>query len=101
MGKVAAEMADQVIVTSDNPRGENPTDIIDQILAGIPDRRNCHVEIDRRDALKMAIGWAQKNDVVLIAGKGHETYQILKDKTVSFDDRQVAREILADVVRSK
>lgn len=103
MGRVAAELADQVILTSDNPRSESPTAILSDILAGIPDRERRKVlqEVDRRDAIKLAVSLARKDDVVLIAGKGHETVQIFRDRTAGFDDRLVAREVLGEVVRSR
>jgi UDP-N-acetylmuramoyl-L-alanyl-D-glutamate--2,6-diaminopimelate ligase len=102
MGAAAVELADAVHITSDNPRTERPGEIIDQILAGIPGeaRAKVRVNADRRRAIEQAIGEARPGDVVLIAGKGHEDYQILPDgsggtKTVHFDDREVAREALA------
>lgn len=103
MGRVAAELADQVILTSDNPRSESPTAILSDILAGVPERerRKVLLEPDRRDAIKMAVSLARKDDAVLIAGKGHETVQIFRDRTAGFDDRLVAREVLGDVVGSR
>jgi UDP-N-acetylmuramoyl-L-alanyl-D-glutamate--2,6-diaminopimelate ligase len=101
MGLAAAELADVVVVTSDNPRTERPSDIVDEILAGIPGylRHKVQVEVDRKRAIRKAIEQARPGDVVLIAGKGHETEQILPDGrggTVRhhFDDREVAREVL-------
>jgi UDP-N-acetylmuramyl-tripeptide synthetase len=101
MGAAAVELADQVYITSDNPRTERPAAIIDQILAGIPgeSREKVRVDADRRRAIERAIGEARPGDVVLIAGKGHETYQILSDgrggtETIHFDDRQVVREVM-------
>lgn len=104
MGAAASELGDSVIITSDNPRTEDPRAIIDQILTGIPSavRSKCVVEPDRALAIRAAIAQAQPGDVVLIAGKGHEDYQILPDprapggvRKVNFDDRQVGREALA------
>jgi UDP-N-acetylmuramoyl-L-alanyl-D-glutamate--2,6-diaminopimelate ligase len=97
MARVACRWADDVIITSDNPRTEDPKAIIDEILAGVPhDSLNrAAVEVDRRGAIHLAINRSQAGDVVLIAGKGHETYQILGTVKHSFDDRQVAREALA------
>ncbi len=92
MGKVAAEIADKVYITSDNPRNEDPESIISQILAGIIDKSHICVEVDRRLAIIAAIKEAGPKDMVLIAGKGHETYQILSYKTVEFDDAQIAKE---------
>ena len=94
MGEVAARLADQVVLTSDNPRGEDPSAIIDAVLEGIADRSNVIVEPDRRAAIDVALGRAAKGDVVVIAGKGHETTQITGDVVVPFDDRAVARELM-------
>jgi UDP-N-acetylmuramyl-tripeptide synthetase len=90
MGKVAASLSDCCIVTSDNPRSESPEAIINDICKGIPDLKSCIVEPDRKKAIELAIKKSCPEDVVLIAGKGHETYQILKDKTIDFDDRVCA-----------
>lgn len=104
MGEVAAQLADQVIVTSDNPRTERPGDIVDQILAGItPERRSIvNVQVDRDRAIRHAIESAVPGDVVVIAGKGHETEQVLPDGKggtirTHFDDREVARTVLSDL----
>ncbi|MFH0732214.1 MAG: UDP-N-acetylmuramoyl-L-alanyl-D-glutamate--2,6-diaminopimelate ligase [Candidatus Omnitrophota bacterium] len=95
MGKVAANLSDIVIITSDNPRSENPKDIINQIKEGIPaDFKNYIIEQDRARAIKKAIGIAKKGDIVLIAGKGHETYQILKNKVIPFNDKRIAQKCL-------
>lgn len=103
MGAVAADLADRVIVTSDNPRREDPAAIVAQILSGIDGslRSKVLVEIERERAIRRAVMEAEPGDVVLIAGKGHETYQILPDSrggtfTRPFDDREVAREALAE-----
>lgn len=96
MGGVAALGSDMVFVTSDNPRSENPDDIIADIRRGIADRdTELRVEPDRRTAIRAAIGEAQPGDSVLIAGKGHEDYQIFSDRIVHFDDREEAREAMA------
>lgn len=89
MGRAATEIADWTVVTSDNPRSEDPHAIIAQIVAGAVEGRY-EVEPDRRTAIRRAIAWAQPGDVVVIAGKGHETYQILGDRTIHFDDREEA-----------
>ncbi len=105
MGKMAATRSDRVIVTSDNPRTEDPNAIIQEILAGIPDAgkpgSHVSVDLDRRKAIESAIAYAQSGDIVLIAGKGHEDYQILADPMkpggtykIHFDDREVAQEAL-------
>jgi len=92
MGKVASEMADFVIVTSDNPRSEEPQAITGEIAAGIA-KKNYKVILERPRAIEEAIAMAKEGDCVLIAGKGHEAYQILKNTTIAFDDREVARKI--------
>ncbi len=96
MGQTVATVADAVFVTNDNPRSEDPQQIIDEILAGIPDeaRTHCTVEPDRRRAIEAALSSASPGDVVLIAGKGHEDYQIFADRTEHFSDVEVAREFI-------
>lgn len=93
MGTIAEKYADKVIVTSDNPRSENPQQIITDILAGFKSVNEVIVEPDRELAIKEAFKLANMNDVVLVAGKGHEDYQILADETIHFDDREKVREI--------
>jgi len=95
MGRIAAENADTVIVTSDNPRTEKPECIINEILSGIPEGCVPIVLQDRATAIRKAISLAQNGDVVVIAGKGHEDYQILGLERIHFDDREQAREALA------
>ncbi len=97
MGSAAAEHADLVVITSDNPRHEDPQVIIDAAAAGVtPARRDqLHMEIDRRAAIRYAIDLAQPGDIIVLAGKGHETTQTIGDTVIAFDDRQVARELLA------
>ena len=92
MGGIASELADLVIVTSDNPRSEEPQAIIDEILAGI--ERDVEVEPDRAAAIERALSEAEDGDVVVIAGKGHEQGQEFADRTIPFDDREVARDVL-------
>ena len=96
MGEIAHRMADHVIVTSDNPRSEDPQKIISDILVGIGRLSEVQVEPDRNIAIKSAVLNAQSQDVIVIAGKGHETYQILGAKTIDFDDRVHAREALLE-----
>lgn len=96
MGKLAAALSDIVIATSDNPRTEDPEKILDEIEIGIGDKIHERIT-DRRTAIFRAIELAQAGDFVLILGKGHETYQILKDKTIHFDDREVAKEAITEV----
>ena len=95
MGRAAAEDADLVIVTSDNPRSEDPLAIIEQVTSGIPDDAASIVEPDRQTAIERAIDEARSGDVVVIAGKGHETTQEVDGEFVPFDDREVARAALA------
>jgi UDP-N-acetylmuramoyl-L-alanyl-D-glutamate--2,6-diaminopimelate ligase len=100
MGEVAARLADRTVLTSDNPRSEDPDAIIDAIMAGIPDiaerraARTFVVEPDRRAAIATALAGAAPGDVVIIAGKGHETTQTIGDVVIPFDDRVVARSLL-------
>jgi UDP-N-acetylmuramyl tripeptide synthase len=110
MGDVVARLCDLAIVTSDNPRSENPLAIIEQILPGVRhsqgveyssasiksgfDAKGFVVEPDRRQAIELGIRASRPGDAVLIAGKGHETYQILADRTIDFDDREEARRAL-------
>ncbi len=92
MGRIASELADVAIVTSDNPRSEDPQAIIDEIVAGVT--TDVEVEPDRAAAIERAISVADDGDVVLIAGKGHEQGQEFADRTIPFDDREVARDVL-------
>jgi UDP-N-acetylmuramoyl-L-alanyl-D-glutamate--2,6-diaminopimelate ligase len=95
MGHVAAAYAKKVYITSDNPRFEDPDAIIDDILAGIEDKSNVHVDVNRRAAIAQALRERSGAEVVLILGKGDETSQIIYDQHLPFDDRVVAREILS------
>jgi UDP-N-acetylmuramoyl-L-alanyl-D-glutamate--2,6-diaminopimelate ligase len=97
MGRIAAAMADRVWLTSDNPRSEDPAAIIEEIAAGVaPAPRLGYVRCpDRRDAIHQALAWAGAGDTVVLAGKGHEPYQIIGQRVLPFDDRLVAREVLA------
>lgn len=98
MGAVVAQLADIAIVTSDNPRTEDPLSIINMIIPGVKSFTNeYYVEPDRKQAIKLAIQTAQPGDIVLIAGKGHEDYQIIGTTKIHFDDRQVAAELLQEV----
>ncbi len=94
MGRVAYRLSERVIITSDNPRGESPEKIAAEIKQGAPD---AEVVLDRREAIKRALGLAGEGDAVLILGKGHETYQIIGKRVIPFDDRKVAREILREM----
>jgi UDP-N-acetylmuramoyl-L-alanyl-D-glutamate--2,6-diaminopimelate ligase len=93
----AAETSDYVILTSDNPRSEDPLNIINDALVGLRRYDTPHVvEADRAKAIRLAVSQAHPGDVVLLAGKGHETYQVLQDTTIDFDDREEARRALAE-----
>ncbi len=95
MGKIAAGMSDFTVVTSDNPRSENPEDIIRDILVGVREAGGEYAVVPNRfEAIEYALDHAQKDDVILLAGKGHETYQVLKDRTISFDEREIVRKLL-------
>lgn len=97
MGKIAAELSDFCVVTSDNPRSENPSEIIKDILVGMEGITTPYEVVEnRRDAIEYAIKNAQKDDIILLAGKGHETYQILPTGTIHFDER----EVIADIIGS-
>ena len=100
MGTIAQKLADKIIITSDNPRSEDPQQIITDIIAGLKsvDTELVTVESDRASAISLLKTIARNNDVVVIAGKGHEDYQILKDKTIHFDDREEARKVFAGSV---
>ena len=99
MGGLASRLADQCVVTSDNPRKEDPEAIIAEILAGIPSevRKKCAVEPDRAAAIRLAVEMTQPEDLVLIAGKGHEDYQLVGETKLHFDDREVAAQVLAEI----
>ncbi|MBN2457302.1 MAG: UDP-N-acetylmuramoyl-L-alanyl-D-glutamate--2,6-diaminopimelate ligase, partial [Sedimentisphaerales bacterium] len=96
MAKAAENLADKMIVTSDNPRNEKPLDIIDDIVAGFqnPDSETIIIEADRKKAIELAINTAGRNDIVLIAGKGHETYQIIENQRFDFNDKEIAGQYL-------
>ena len=94
MGSVAGQLSDIIIVTSDNPRTEQPQAIIDEIVAGIPRGAHGTQEVDRRAAIHSALRQARSGDVVLIAGKGHEEYQVIGKEKIHFSDREVIEEFL-------
>jgi UDP-N-acetylmuramoyl-L-alanyl-D-glutamate--2,6-diaminopimelate ligase len=94
MGEVAARLADRVILTSDNPRGEDPMAIIEEIRTGMPTSADVVTEPDRASAIAQAVEEARPGDVVVVAGKGHESVQIVGDRTIELDDRAVARDAL-------
>ncbi len=101
MGQVAFDLADLVVVTSDNPRSEDPRAIAQDILEGMPSRAlgspKLRIELDRREAIRLALSSARPGDVVVIAGKGHETRQEIGGRSLDFDDAAVAREILKEL----
>lgn len=95
MGKIAGELSDFCVVTSDNPRTEDPEKIIEQVVAGVKET-DCEFEIiaNRFSAIEYALDHAQKNDIILLAGKGHETYQVLGTDTIKFDEREIVQKLL-------
>jgi len=106
MGKVAYSLADMLFITSDNPRTEDPLKIIEDIMIGVEEAKRelrkeviCIVEPDRRKAIKMAVSSLREGDVLLIAGKGHERYQILKDRVIPFVDTEEVKKALEEMKR--
>lgn len=95
MGAVAADLADQVVVTDDNPRTEEPEQIVKDILAGMPSRQRVQVIMGRDNAVRQVIAQAKAEDVVLLAGKGHEDYQIIGQQRIDYDERKLVAEIIA------
>lgn len=95
MGKIAGELSDYCIVTSDNPRSEEPAAILNDIIEGIKDT-DCEYKVieNRFDAIEYALDNAKKDDIILLAGKGHEPYQILKDRTIVFDEREIVLKLI-------
>jgi UDP-N-acetylmuramoyl-L-alanyl-D-glutamate--2,6-diaminopimelate ligase len=95
MAKIACEMSDKVILTSDNPRSEDPTEIIRQMERGVPpgDVRKTLSIVDRKEAIKTAVSLSKPGDVILIAGKGHEKYQEVKGVRTPFDDKKIILEL--------
>jgi UDP-N-acetylmuramyl-tripeptide synthetase len=101
MGEIAGRIADLTIVTSDNPRTEDPLKIIDQIVKGIPDKADHEVVPDRGEAIHRAVARSTEGDIIVIAGKGHEDYQIIGTTKIDFDDRQVVRKAFGAVANAK
>lgn len=95
MGKIASELSDSVILTSDNPRNENPVDILNEIYSGIDEKKKINIKIveNRLEAIKTAFGLSEENDIILIAGKGHEDYQIIGSEKFHFDDKEVLKSL--------
>lgn len=99
MGAIAERLSDKIVITSDNPRSEDPQQIITDVLTGLKtiNTQKVFVEADRKKAIELLKTISAKEDVVVIAGKGHETYQILKDKTIHFDDREEAKKVFLGI----
>ena len=96
MGKISSELADYMIITSDNPRTEEPEAIINDILEGVKGTETPYTVItDRREAIKYAIEHAQRDDIIILAGKGHETYQIVGKTKRHMDEREIVADVLA------
>uniref|UniRef100_A0A7C6A8W9 Mur ligase C-terminal domain-containing protein n=1 Tax=candidate division WOR-3 bacterium TaxID=2052148 RepID=A0A7C6A8W9_UNCW3 len=93
MGRIATELADYVVITSDNPRDEDPLEIIEEIKSGI-NKTNFTIIPDRYTAIKHILTFAKTGDTVLVAGKGHEDYQIIGAKRQHFDDKEIVKRIL-------
>lgn len=96
MGEIAGSLADYCIITSDNPRSENPLSIIQDIIPGV-EKTTCPYTVieNRKEAIHASLKRAKENDIILIAGKGHETYQILKEKVIPFDEKEIIKELLS------
>jgi UDP-N-acetylmuramoyl-L-alanyl-D-glutamate--2,6-diaminopimelate ligase len=95
MGEAAGQASDIVVLTSDNPRSEDPLLIINDVIVGVQrTKAKLFVEPDRQKAIERVLDEARSGDIVVLAGKGHETYQVLRDRTIEFDDREVARRVL-------
>ena len=95
MGDIASQLSDVLVITSDNPRGEEPMEIIEDILSGIKKAKKAvYIHENRRKAIEYALKIASKNDIILLAGKGHETYQLLGENKIPMDERKIVREIL-------
>jgi UDP-N-acetylmuramoyl-L-alanyl-D-glutamate--2,6-diaminopimelate ligase len=97
MGKVAEELSDLIILTSDNPRFEDPKMIIEDIKKGLTGIKPCYVWVDREEAIKSALEMLRAGDVLLIAGKGHEDYQEVQGKRIPFSDREVVKRLLSEI----
>jgi UDP-N-acetylmuramoyl-L-alanyl-D-glutamate--2,6-diaminopimelate ligase len=95
MGKVASRYADQVILTEDNPRSEDPEKIIQQIMEGMEDKNKVLIMVDRKEGIRRALEMAQPGDTLVLAGKGHEEYQIIGDKQIHFSDKETVMELLS------
>ena len=101
MGRIAAELSDLIFITSDNPRTEDPERIIEEILGGVPVGSNHVVEPDRERAIERAVAASEEGDLIVVAGKGHEDYQILGTRKIHFDDREIVRKLLGDIANAE
>jgi UDP-N-acetylmuramoyl-L-alanyl-D-glutamate--2,6-diaminopimelate ligase len=101
MGRLAAGLSDLVFITSDNPRTEDPDKIIEEIVAGLPEGSNYEMEPDRERAIGRAIDASREGDLIVVAGKGHEDYQILGTRKIHFDDREIVRKLLGDIANAE
>jgi len=96
MGEMASQYADRIFLTEDNPRSEDPKAIIDQIMQGIEDKRKVEIIIDRKEGIRRALELAKPGDTLILAGKGHEDYQIIGDKKIHFSDKETVLELLSE-----
>jgi UDP-N-acetylmuramoyl-L-alanyl-D-glutamate--2,6-diaminopimelate ligase len=94
MGLIASSLSDVTVITSDNPRFETPESIIDEVMQGIKKGSTVFRDSDRKEAINKALGLARKGDVILVAGKGHEDYQVIEDRKIHFSDRETIEEYL-------
>ena len=98
MGRIAAQLADFILITSDNPRTEDPMKIIQDILEGVQDGQTPYITIpDRREAISYALRHAQPGDVVILAGKGHEDYQVIGTEKTHFDEHEIVAQIIEEM----
>ena len=99
MAEIACRFSDRVVLTSDNPRSEDPEEILKQMNAGVPasDKKKVLTITDRKEAIRAALALAQKNDIILLAGKGHEKYQEIKGVKSHFDDKEVLIELFEEL----
>ena len=101
MGEISGRIADFTIITSDNPRTEEPSRILADIEEGIKNTGGKYIVIeDRTEAIRYAMDNAMKDDIIVLSGKGHETYQIFKDKTIHYDEREIVENILREAGES-
>ena len=98
MGAIAAQYADKIILTNDNPRNEKPSEIIDEVKSGIPeaDKKKVAIELCRKTAIRIAVERSLPVDVILVAGKGHETYQLIGKEKIAFSDEKIVQQILQE-----